>query len=594
MKLFVTSSTTVSSSATATKIPPPDLSTIAVYDIDPTVLLATRRNDVPFVQLEELRSVERNCSCLSDSTKELLVAQPEGVFGYSVAEQGSAIGIDGGKSFILSVGFNVMLICNEGDDAVVRVYDFKRRYICYEATIIGVAVTHVFQDVSPVNGQLVALLLSDGRIHRVRQLSPDIIVKSFCEAELFGEGLSIAAENEYPLELLRHIYKSQGDWLYQSHKHEEALDKYISAMGDNSFDPSTIIERYMRKDQSRLLVDYLLALTEAGYARKEHIRLLVHRLTENASFTPDLHRLVAWMQSQGNLEEYIPEIRKLVRYLLAADQKEDAKNVAASCHLFEEMIALDLSYSSSFDCRKLASEIVNYSRFVPSDRLQKLLFERAKTIAATSADDLVTLLIMLSTKTANDSGTCCLTVSQCVRILERCEPETRKMYLLNLPFSCTQEIALPLLDALLDQRKRFSHGDGSELDVEKSIIEILQRPMFREEGVALSAISLMRDRNFAKGVPFVVRNAFPESRSLLMHTISLTGDVHELVALARHDSFLSRREFKVLLESAVELVSKGGEAKDGSSVWDPVREIVQIATSRGTLDSSEVVWNQPK
>ena len=568
------------------KISPSDLSTIAVYDIDPMVLLATRRNDVPFVQLEDQRSVERNCSCLSDRTKELLVAQPEGVFGYSVAEQGSAIGIEGDKAFILSVGFNVLLICNEVDDSVVKIYDFKRRYICYEVRLLGVTVTHVFQDISSIKGELVMLYLSDGRVHCIRQLSPATIVKSFCEAEFFEEGLKIAAENQYPLDLLRHIYKSHGDQLYRVHQLEHALSKYICTIAE-SFEPSYVIGRYSLKEQSQMLVKYLLALAEAGYARKEHIRLLIHRLIENLSFVPEINRLINWMQYQGHYKEYIPELSKIVRSLISADRMEDAKAITASCRLLEEMIAIKLSYDS-VDCKDLALEIVFYSRVVSSDRLQNLLSENAKTLEVINAQDLVALLILFSTKTADDSSTCCLSVSQCVEILRGCASKTRKMYLLNLPPSFSDEVALPLLDALLNERNTSNLGSASREDIERSILETLLRPIFRDEGIALCAIFLLREKNFTKGISIVVKNAFPASNCLLIHAISLKGDVNELVEFARDVFFQNRREYKLLLESAIQIISKGGPAKDGSSEWDAVSEIVQIAISRGNLEPSEV------
>ena len=553
---------------------------MAVYDIDSTFLLATRRNDVPFVQLEEVRSVERNCSCLADSTKELLVAQAEGVFGYSVAEQGSAIGIEGNKSYILSVGLNVMLISNEEEAAIVRIYDFKRRHICYDAHLQGVAVILALQDDSPVHGPLIALFLSDGRIHRVQQLSPEAIMNFLCEAELFDEGLRFAAENQYPPRLLRQLYKFYGDSLYRNHRPESALDKYISAMGDGSCDPSCIIERFVQEDHSHLLVKYLLAMAEAGHAHKEHIRLLLHRLTQNPScFLLEIDRLVKWIQSQSRCKTYISELRNLVRSLTAADQKEHAKTIAASCHLVEEMLALQMS-ENSFDCQNLALEIVSCSDLISTARLQNLLLQYAKTMEMANTDDLVTLLILLT-----KSGP--LTIPQCIQVLRSCASETRKMYLLNVSPICSDEVALSLLEALLQERKRLELEKASSGDIEQLIFQHLQRQIFMAEGIALSAVSILRDGDFGKGIPIVLKNAFPASKSLLIHAISLTGDVRGLVTLAREGRF-QRREYRALIESAIELIFKSEATTNDTSNWDPVREIVQIAISRNALDPSEV------
>lgn len=583
MKLFVTSSSSLPSEGLL-KSAPPDMSTIAVYDTDPSLFKGSKRNDVPFVQLEEIKSVERNCSCLSSLTKELLIAQPEGVFAYSVAEQGSAIGIDGSKHFILSLGLYVMLISNEDGDAIIHVYDFKRRYISYSARLSEVTVVHAFHDVSPTKGHFVALYLSDGRVHRVIEMSPEAIVKYFCDLELFEVGLIISAENQYPWQLLCTIYKAHGDHLYKQNKVENALDKYICAIGSDLLSASYIIERYKSSSLSHLLVRYLFALTEAGLACREHISLLIHRLSDNPHLISDINRLVEWIKIRGISSNHCADLRKLVWSMAGDHRVEDAKRIAITCSLFEEVITLRIR-ETFIDCRSLAVDILTYSKFISAGRLQRILLDNAKTLESINAADLIALLVNLSTQKNDLTGVYTLTISQCMKILQECSTNTQKLYMLNLPDSFDYEIALPLLRVLLDERVSIALDNADVFAIENQILDLLQRPPFQNEELGISAVLLLRERSFNRGVAKLLQNVFPALKGLLLSAIAYSGDVHELVASVHDAYFNNNREYREVIKTLIELIPRNDIQREQ---FDMLREIVQILTSRGILDPSEV------
>ncbi|KAF9191262.1 hypothetical protein BGZ49_003569 [Haplosporangium sp. Z 27] len=362
--------------------------------------------------LEDNQGGSLGCSVMNESTQELAVARDDAIYFYGPDGKGSAIGLDGPKTFIsfyktylvivsppnipvsASRSFGISSATVSANDTTrLTVIDTVNKFTAYQATF-SQGVRSVICEWGSIY-----IVENNGKVYRLDEMDTSIKLDILFKKNMYLLAINLAHNQKYDNASISEIIKKYGDHLYNKGDYDGAMGQYIRTIG--RLEPSYIIRKFLDAQRIYNLTSYLQELHSSGLANADHTTLLLNCYTK----LKDVKRLDEFIKaslfhnSQSTDSDLTFDLETAIQVCRQAGYYEHA------VYLAEKFDEHDLYLTVQIDDVKQYDRALTYMRRLGPIEADKNLQKYGKVLLTHLPEQTTQLLIDLCSGTLSRSGT---------------------------------------------------------------------------------------------------------------------------------------------------------------------------------------------